>query len=189
MRWSDTTGAQALQGSTPNNVTAQAGSTFNTGKGAQDSLGTNNTGCVPNGPNLPPTMTTQYGTAPGIITPLNQLPPTVMDSFVINSGYNECIYGDEGSCGPPPIYSYGEENTIGAGIYSQYLSTGHASQLPSAWLTGCMGSGGGMGMGCLGSWLGGMAGCALGGAINGLINGGGCGGGFGGGGGCGFPGM
>lgn len=58
------------------------------------------------------------------------LPPTVLDSFVNNSGRNPKIYGDEGTYGPPPFFSF---NTIDSGITSGDLSTGHRSALPSAW--------------------------------------------------------
>lgn len=58
------------------------------------------------------------------------LPPTMLDSFVWNSGYNDTIYGDEGDYGPPPYMDF---NTIGSGLNHPFLTTGHASPLPSAW--------------------------------------------------------
>jgi hypothetical protein len=57
-----------------------------------------------------------------------QLPVTNLDSFVHQSGYNDMIYGDEGTDGPPP-YSY--FLTIGSGGVN--ATTGHPSDAPSAW--------------------------------------------------------
>jgi hypothetical protein len=62
------------------------------------------------------------------------LPPTSLDSFVTNAaGLAENIYGDEGTDGLPPYQGFTEDHTIGAGIYNPFLTTGHASLLPSAW--------------------------------------------------------
>jgi hypothetical protein len=59
------------------------------------------------------------------------LPPTTLDSFVYNSGYDDSIYGDEGSYGPPPYWDF---STIGSGMGAYGgLSTGHSSPLPSSW--------------------------------------------------------
>ncbi|HEY9791886.1 MAG TPA: hypothetical protein V6D22_15885 [Candidatus Obscuribacterales bacterium] len=58
------------------------------------------------------------------------LPITNLDSFVAQSGYNDMIYGDEGTDGPPPYDSF---ETIGSGISSGALTTGHQSDCPSAW--------------------------------------------------------
>jgi hypothetical protein len=58
------------------------------------------------------------------------LPITNLDSFVAQSGYNDMIYGDESTDGPPPYDSF---ETIGSGISSGGLTTGHQSDCPSAW--------------------------------------------------------
>jgi hypothetical protein len=57
-----------------------------------------------------------------------KLPRTTFDSFVYNSGYNDHIYGDEGTEGPPPYSSF---STIGSGGVT--ATTGHPSDCPSAW--------------------------------------------------------
>lgn len=64
------------------------------------------------------------------------LPPTRLDSFVAESGYNDHIYGDEGTDGPPPYCCFEKWNRIDAGIYGDRdagLTTNHGSVLPSAW--------------------------------------------------------
>jgi hypothetical protein len=62
------------------------------------------------------------------------LPPTSLDSFVSNAaGAAELIYGDEGTDGLPPYQGFTIEHRIGTGIYNPFLTTGHASFLPSAW--------------------------------------------------------
>ncbi len=68
----------------------------------------------------------------------NGLPPTKMDSFVVNARVNaEHIYGDESTTyGPPPYMSFSETHRINAGITkdrSTGLTTGHSSILPDAW--------------------------------------------------------
>jgi hypothetical protein len=66
----------------------------------------------------------------------NGLPPTSLDSFVANSGYNDAIYGDEGTDGLPPYYGFDASHRINAGITGQSaagLTTGHSSYLPDAW--------------------------------------------------------
>ena len=183
-RFTDPTGAQAWQDFTPDVNTGIAprafpGQTFTTGPG------TFNAGDFV-GPNLPRTQTTQYGVGPGITVDINQLPPTRLSSFVADSGFDENIYGDEGTTSIPPIMGFEYDNTIGAGISEPFLSTGHASVLPSAWLwTG--GSGGdapGFGQG---GWFGGGSN-PFGGGFPGGFGGGFPGGGFPGGPGGGFPG-
>jgi hypothetical protein len=63
------------------------------------------------------------------------LPVTNLDSFVYQSGMSESIYGDEGvSSGLPPFMGMDESHTIGSGI-TDNLTTGHSSNLPSAWCT------------------------------------------------------
>lgn len=58
-----------------------------------------------------------------------QLPKTTLDSFVARSGYNDRIYGDEGTDGPPPYSSFGVIQQGGVSA-----TTGHRnSGLPSAW--------------------------------------------------------
>lgn len=79
----------------------------------------------------------------GVLTPIygpvgyNKLPPTVMDSFVRNSGAAaDLIYGDEGTDGPPPYSQFTRIHRIESGIYgdaAKGLTTGHRSNLPSAW--------------------------------------------------------
>lgn len=64
---------------------------------------------------------------------LKDLPPTRLDSFVRNSGYNDRIYGDEGTEGPPPYFGFDSGSRIERGIFSGGLSTGHRSDAPSAW--------------------------------------------------------
>ncbi|HEY9870573.1 MAG TPA: hypothetical protein V6D08_15515 [Candidatus Obscuribacterales bacterium] len=77
---------------------------------------------------LPRTMTAQYGHHPGVILPVSHLPPTRLSSFVADSGYDENIYGDEGTIGKPPIMGFEYENTIEAGLcncHGEGITTGH----------------------------------------------------------------
>jgi hypothetical protein len=78
---------------------------------------------------LPRTMTAQYGHHPGVILPVGQLPPTRLSSFVADSGYDENIYGDEGTHGKPPIMGFEYENTIESGLCNcgngEGITTGH----------------------------------------------------------------
>jgi hypothetical protein len=61
------------------------------------------------------------------------LPPTKLDSFVMNAGGSaDQIYGDEGSDGIPPFFGFDDSHYIGTGIHGN-LTTGHRSGLPSAW--------------------------------------------------------
>jgi hypothetical protein len=61
------------------------------------------------------------------------LPQTSLDSFVADAGGNaDQIYGDEGTTDIPPLFGFSGGNTINSGINSN-LTTGHASNLPSAW--------------------------------------------------------
>jgi hypothetical protein len=66
----------------------------------------------------------------------NGLPPTRMDSFVLNAGAaSDQIYGDEGTYDIPPFFGFGYENRINAGITGirdKGLTTGHGSMMPSA---------------------------------------------------------
>jgi len=75
----------------------------------------------------------------------NGLPPTLMDSFVMNSvlnGTSFMVYGDEGSGnandgfgGLPPLSNFTYEDRIERGISGTTaagLTTGHSSYLPSA---------------------------------------------------------
>lgn len=77
---------------------------------------------------------TQAGGVPGA---RRGLPPTSLDSFVLNAGgMSEQIYGDEGSDGLPPYFGFDQGHRIQAGIMGQRaegLTTGHASALPEAW--------------------------------------------------------
>lgn len=67
----------------------------------------------------------------------NGLPPTSMDSFVTEAQeYQEYIYGDESSDGPPPYMGFEQANRINSGILGTRnagLTTGHGSYLPDAW--------------------------------------------------------
>jgi|GEM_PF-1171922 len=63
-----------------------------------------------------------------------KLPKTTLDSFVYQAGgAAEQIYGDEGVGGLPPMFGMDESHTIGSGINSGGLTTGHQSNMPSAW--------------------------------------------------------
>src|SRR4030095_3795581 len=77
---------------------------------------------------LPKTATAQYGMHPGVILSVHELPPTHLSSFVADSGYDEHIYGDEGTDGRPPIDGFEYDNTIAAGLCNcggEGLTTGH----------------------------------------------------------------
>lgn len=63
----------------------------------------------------------------------NTLPPTRLESFVRNSGFNDAIYGDEGENGLPPYFGFGEGHRIERGINAPELTTGHKIDAPSAW--------------------------------------------------------
>ncbi|HEY9679885.1 MAG TPA: hypothetical protein V6C76_17915 [Drouetiella sp.] len=66
-----------------------------------------------------------------------KLMPTTMDSFVRQAqGNAELIYGDEGHEGPPPFSEFEYMNRINNGIFDtrdKGLTTGHGTELPSAW--------------------------------------------------------
>lgn len=131
-RDTDRTGAQSWQDRTPDAntgiaPTAPPGRTFTTGRG------TLNAGDI-RGPLLPPTTTTQMGVGPGITVDINHLPRTTYSSIIEESGFDENIWSDEGTTGRPPLEGFYEQNTIGAGMHEPYMSTGHASNLPSSWL-------------------------------------------------------
>ncbi len=64
---------------------------------------------------------------------LTKLPPTRLDSFVFESGYNDHIYGDEGEWDKPPYDCFTQEHRIERGIWSEGLTTGHKSDAPEAW--------------------------------------------------------
>jgi hypothetical protein len=64
------------------------------------------------------------------------LPPTNLDSFVAQSGYDFNIYGDEGEDDIPPLFVFSEEKRIERGIErsnNSTLTTGHRSDAPEAW--------------------------------------------------------
>lgn len=98
---------------------------------------------------LPPARYTQYGSnvkQPSLKERItntvskdslrNSLPPTVLDSFVLQSGRDEKIYGDEGYMGPPEEQDFKPENRINAGFDLKTfagLTTGHGDMMPSAW--------------------------------------------------------
>ncbi len=73
----------------------------------------------------------------GIKVNAQGLPPTTLDSFVAESGFDGSIYGDEGIglFGPPPANGLSEANAINAGIRNannRGLTTGHGSYMPDA---------------------------------------------------------
>jgi hypothetical protein len=53
--------------------------------------------------------------------------PTVLDSIVAESGYNDMVFGDESEQGPPP---YSDFEYLETGVSA---TTGHPSDAPSAW--------------------------------------------------------
>lgn len=87
--------------------------------GAQGTMGntTNLTGSGPSGTGRLSTWSTGPQSTVNLPTGLGNLagapPPTVLDSLVKDSGYNDMIYGDEGTFGPPP---YNDFLPIGAGL-------------------------------------------------------------------------
>jgi hypothetical protein len=66
----------------------------------------------------------------------NGLPPTTMDSFVLQAKSDaEIIYGDEGTTSIPPYFGFEKCSRINAGIMDgrdQGLTTGHGSYMPDA---------------------------------------------------------
>ncbi len=66
----------------------------------------------------------------------NNLPPTVLDSFVYEAHeHREHIYGDEGKVGLPPYEWFSKAHRINTGIMDERdkgLTTGHGSYLPDA---------------------------------------------------------
>lgn len=66
----------------------------------------------------------------------NSLPPTRLDSFVLNAGgHAEHIYGDEGADGIPPYFGFNTVHRINTGIVGDRdagLTTGHGSYMPDA---------------------------------------------------------
>ena len=63
------------------------------------------------------------------------LPPTTLDSFVVQAGGNaDLIYGDEGTDDIPPFFGYDQSHRINAGISGDNsgLTTNHGSVLPNA---------------------------------------------------------
>ncbi len=85
---------------------------------------------------LQPTATARLTPSFGPVG-LNGLPPCTMDSFVRCAGASaDLIYGDEGTDGPPPYSEFTQIHRIESGIYGDRkkgLTTGHRSNLPSAW--------------------------------------------------------
>lgn len=67
---------------------------------------------------------------PGCLTKNGQtLKKATLDSFVARSGYNDFIYGDEGTEGPPPYSFFGVIQQGGV-----HATTGHGDHgLPSSW--------------------------------------------------------
>jgi len=86
---------------------------------------------------LPRTALTAMGHIPQVSGMRNGLPPTQLDSFVLNAGvFAEHIYGDEStSFQPPPYDHFTEAHRINTGIRGERnvgLTTGHGSYMPSA---------------------------------------------------------
>jgi hypothetical protein len=78
-------------------------------------------------------MTTTMGLAPAIGG--GGLPPTSLDSFVVEAGgMAELIYGDEGTDDIPPYFGFDQSHRINSGIIGNNdgLTTGHGSMLPNA---------------------------------------------------------
>ena len=105
--------------------------TYNTGAGP---MGFRNLVANPttqqNSVSLP---TTTMGLTPGASA---GLPPTSLDSFVVQAGGNaELIYGDEGTVDIPPYFGFDQSHRINAGISGDNagLTTNHGSMLPNAW--------------------------------------------------------
>jgi len=97
---------------------------------------------LPDNGNLPVTLPV---TSQRNLTPINPkvkldagtgLPPTVLDSFVAESHYNNAIYGDEGGITPNFSSSWSVISTGFNGETKKGLTTGHGSKLPSAWSDG-----------------------------------------------------
>ena len=87
---------------------------------------------------LRPTGATTLSYAPQVSGMRNGLPPTRIDSFVLNAGADaELIYGDESSGGQlPPYMFFTEAHRINNGIRGERnvgLTTGHGSVMPDAW--------------------------------------------------------
>jgi hypothetical protein len=87
---------------------------------------------------LRPTGMSSLGYAPQVSGMRNGLPPTMLDSFVLNAGaFAEHIYGDEATGRqPPPYMCFTEAHRINNGIRGERnigLTTGHGSVLPDAW--------------------------------------------------------
>jgi len=62
------------------------------------------------------------------------LPQTRLDSLVKDSGYNDLIYGDEGTDGPPPYNSFTPDHYIVNGMSGDTgLTTGHGTVLTTSW--------------------------------------------------------
>jgi len=120
------------------NVNGWSNFTTTNGSGSPNGpnlAGTNSTGAGPGGSSGAATSAPFQGTyyAPSNIAARQfggVLQPTQMTSFVADSGYNDFIYGDEGTDGPPPYDDFGYIND---GISSSGLTTGHPSGAPSAW--------------------------------------------------------
>ena len=98
---------------------AQSNSVQANSAGAQGSVGrsSNLTGSGPSGTGRLSTWSTGPQSPCNLPTGLGNLagapPPTVLDSLVADSGYNDMIYGDEGTFGPPPYMDF---LPIGAGL-------------------------------------------------------------------------
>jgi hypothetical protein len=58
-----------------------------------------------------------------------KLQKTVLDSLVARTGFNDMVFGDEGTYGPPPLDDFATIGEAG-GVTA---TTGHQSNAPSAW--------------------------------------------------------
>lgn len=79
----------------------------------------------------------QVAMSPGASQASASLPPTRLDSFVLESkGHADAIYGNEGQDGPPPYLNFDKTHRINTGITDDRdkgITTNHGSLLPDAW--------------------------------------------------------
>jgi len=110
--------SSAAQG-TPYNTTNLT--YYNTAAGSSNLTGNQSTVTLPTGFG-------QLANVPG------GLPETRLDSLVVDSGYSDLIYGDEGTDGPPPYYGFDDSHYIYHGMsVDTGLTTGHATALTTSW--------------------------------------------------------
>lgn len=135
--WADY-GAQPVE----NHPVSQERKNYRTGKQSQGFGGSYAGGALLDSANSSAPFLNSYK-APGNFALRQQnkssLPPTVLDSFVLESDLDPHIYGDEGYMGPPPYEGFPENFRIEWGIQKHGptnvdLTTGHRDyNLPDAW--------------------------------------------------------